>query len=218
MSYRLILASSSPRRSELLHLLQIPFDIIPGDVDETIDPSLPPSTIVETLSMRKAQAVHQHIRSLAKVEYDDAVIIGADTIVVQDGKVLGKPADGEEAYTMLQALQGKTHEVYSGIACIQVASRRQTVVHRSTRVTMKSLTPQKILKYIESGEPMDKAGAYGIQGLGAILVDRIEGDYFNVVGLPISLLSDILEEYGILWEGGDQEQRANEHLSNHFIQ
>lgn len=202
MSYRLILASSSPRRSELLNLLKIPYKIIPSDVDETVDPSETPSNIVQALAMRKADAVYERLIHSPNDGDNDTVIIGADTIVVLEGKVLGKPADDQEAFHMLQSLQGRSHEVYSGIACIHTGSNLRLASSRMTRVTMKQFTQQKILKYIETGEPMDKAGAYGIQGLGAVLVDRIEGDYFNVVGLPISLLTDMLEYYGIHWEEG----------------
>lgn len=196
MKQQLVLASSSPRRRELLALLQIPYEVLPAETDETVDLSLAPSDIVEILSLRKAQAVYDRLEK----EERSCIIIGADTIVVLDGQVLGKPADEAYAYNMLQALQGKTHQVFSGVACIDTATGRRSVSHRMTKVTMKGLTPRQIQRYIRTGEPLDKAGAYGIQGYGAILVERIEGDFYNVVGLSVSLLSDMLEDFGLRQE------------------
>jgi septum formation protein len=188
-----ILASSSPRRRELIRSLQLPYEIIVSHADETTPPGMPPAEIVETLSLRKAAAVREKIREADK----DGVIVGSDTIVVLDGKVLGKPENEEDSFRMLQSLQGRTHQVYSGIACLDAATGRQSTAHRMTLVTMKPLGEEQIWRYIRTGEPKDKAGSYAIQGLGATIVERIEGDYFNVVGLPVSLLADMLREYGI---------------------
>ncbi|MBE9917978.1 septum formation inhibitor Maf [Paenibacillus donghaensis] len=192
-SRRIVLASTSPRRQELIASLHVPYEIHPSHVDEYTPKEWSPEHIVEELSLRKAQAVYAEIADPG----EDAVVVGSDTIVVLGDEVLGKPADDEDAFRMLKSLQGKTHQVYTGIACIDAANGQTQVRHRMTLVTMKELSDAQIKAYIKSGEPSDKAGAYGIQGLGAILVERIEGCYFTVVGLPVSLLSDMLPEFGI---------------------
>ncbi len=186
----LILASSSPRRQELIRMLHHPFRIEPADVDESMPSGTPPDQLVEQLSLRKAAAVFAR----SKQAGERGVVIGSDTVVVIDGMILGKPANEQEAESMLQQLQGRGHEVYSGVACLDVHSGSSIVRHRNTRVFMKPLSDEHIRKYVDTGEPMDKAGAYAIQGRGALFVDRIEGCYFNVVGLPLSLLADMLEE------------------------
>jgi septum formation protein len=189
----LILASSSPRRQELIRSLGLPVEIYVNDVDETVPGHLGPSAIVETLSLRKAEAAAERVKEAGH----SGIIIGSDTIVALSEHVLGKPRDKADAARMLQALQGSTHEVYSGVACIDTKTGDSAVRHRLTRVSMKRLTAEQIERYIATGEPMDKAGAYAIQGLGATIVDHIEGDYFNVVGLPLSLLSDMLRQFDI---------------------
>lgn len=192
-SRRIVLASTSPRRQELIASLHIPYEIHPSHADEHTPDDWTPQQIVEGLALRKAEAVY----SLIADPSQNAVIVGSDTIVVLDEQVLGKPVDDADAFRMLKSLQGRTHHVYTGVACIDAASGLELVRHRSTKVTMKELSDQKIDAYVKSGEPGDKAGAYGIQGLGATLVERIEGCYFTVVGLPVSLLSDMLSEFGI---------------------
>ncbi|WP_243734906.1 Maf family protein [Paenibacillus turpanensis] len=192
-SLKLVLASSSPRRQELLRLLQLPFTIVTRDTDESTEPGMSPACIVESLSLRKAEAVRQH---LADQGDTDSLIIGSDTIVVLDGQALGKPSGKEDALRMLQALRGREHEVYSGVACVDASRGIAKVKHRVTKVYMKPLRDEQLARYIATGEPMDKAGAYGIQGMGAMLVDKIEGDFFNVVGLPVSLLSEMLLDFG----------------------
>lgn len=189
----LILASSSPRRQELIRSLGLPYIIRVSDADETVEGEITPSEMVEMLSLRKAATVREQLRSSG----EQGVIIGSDTIVVFDGKVLGKPADEQDSFRMLKWLQGATHQVYSGIACVDAATGKQAVAHRITQVRMKPLSDEQIWRYIATGEPKDKAGSYAIQGLGATIVDSIEGDYFNVVGLPLSLLSDLLLEFDI---------------------
>ncbi|MCZ8519092.1 MULTISPECIES: Maf family protein [Paenibacillus] len=189
----LILASSSPRRQELIGSLGLPYAIRVSDVDETTEPGLTPAQIVEELSARKAGAVCER----CKAEEASGIVIGSDTIVVLDGQVLGKPQDEEDAFRMLSALQGRRHQVYTGVACFDLDSGERHVSHRVTEVFMKVLKESQIRRYIATGEPMDKAGSYGIQGLGATMIDRIEGDYFNVVGLPLSLLSSLLERLGV---------------------
>lgn len=193
MKHTLILASSSPRRRELIQSLRLPVQIHPSEAGETIEPGLSPAEIVEILSLRKAQAVADQCGT----GQNGSIVVGSDTIVVLHGKVLGKPQNRQDARSMLNLLQGRTHEVYSGVACIQLGTERSRTAHRSTSVTMKPLTLERIERYIETGEPMDKAGAYAIQGIGATLIEEIHGDYFTVVGLPLSLLSDMLGELGV---------------------
>ncbi|BFH12387.1 Maf-like protein [Paenibacillus dendritiformis] len=189
----LILASSSPRRQELIRALGLPYSVQPSDADETVPPGWPPDRIVEQLALRKADAVARGRRSEGK----DGIVVGSDTIVVLDGAVLGKPENEADAERALTALQGRSHEVYTGVALVQVSDGRTAVSHRATVVHMKPCSTERIRRYIATGEPMDKAGSYGIQGVGATLVERIEGCYFNVVGLPLSLLTDMLEPFGI---------------------
>ncbi|MCF2937305.1 Maf family protein [Paenibacillus alkaliterrae] len=193
---QLVLASSSPRRKELVASLDLslPVYILSTDTDESIEPDWTPVQVVEQLSLRKAQAAAAMLR---QQNADSSVIIGSDTIVVLDGDVLGKPVDDEEAKAMLKRMQGRAHEVYTGVACVLSASGEAIVAHRMTKVQMKPLSDERIARYAATGEPRDKAGSYGIQGLGATIVDRIDGCYFNVVGLPLSLLSDMLAEYDI---------------------
>lgn len=191
--YRLILASSSPRRQELIRLLKLPYDIRVSRVDERIAADATPEQIVHELSVRKAQAVHDEMTHPER----NGIIIGADTVVVFDKHILRKPKDERDAFQMLDTLQGNTHHVYSGVACIDAESGRAIVDHCVTAVMFKPLSARRIKRYIATGEPYDKAGAYAIQGLGATLIEKIEGDYFNVVGLPLSLLSDMLGKFGV---------------------
>ncbi|PZE19969.1 Maf family protein [Paenibacillus xerothermodurans] len=191
---KLVLASSSPRRQELIRTLQLPFEIRVSDVNEDTATGLEPWEIVEQLSSRKASAVCEMYRS---VQPREAIVIGSDTIVALDGQVLGKPKHKADAVSMLYALQGRAHQVFTGVACIDLSSGTHLVDHRATSVFMKPLTDRQIERYVETGEPMDKAGSYAIQGIGATMVERIEGDYFTVVGLPMALLSDLLERLGM---------------------
>lgn len=185
----IILASQSPRRKELLNQMGLKgFKVTSPDVDEDIDENMHPSLMVEELSLRKAKAVAAHADS-------DAIVIAADTVVALEGTVLGKPVDERDAFTMLSALSANRHYVYTGYTVVQ-GSRIETA-HEVTAVDFRELSPDEIEHYIATGEPMDKAGAYGIQGLGALLIDRIEGDYFNVMGLPIQRLSRTLAEFGL---------------------
>ena len=155
----LILASSSPRRQELIRLLGYPVEVVPSDVDESVEDGLAPARIVEELSLRKALAVLERLPAGSGA---GGIVVGSDTIVVQDGRALGKPRDDEEAAAMLRSLQGRPHEVYSGLALVDAASPgRRTVAHRMTRVWMKPLDERRIRNYIATGEPRDKAGGYG---------------------------------------------------------
>lgn len=187
----LVLASSSPRRQELIQMLGLPFEIATNDVDETVSNDLSPKQIVEELSLRKAQA------STARITDSQSIVIGSDTIVVYLEEVLGKPKDQEDAFRMLKLIEGKTHQVYTGITCIDVGESRIVTRSRVTDVRMKALSDEQIRAYIATGEPMDKAGAYAVQGIGSTIVESINGDHFNVVGMSLSLLSEMLEELGV---------------------
>lgn len=189
----IILASTSPRRRELVSSLNIPFEVIPSQADEHYEAAWKPEEIVTELAKRKAEAVYHTLEH----ERRTGIIVGSDTIVVRDGYILGKPADKLEAADMLRSLQGRSHEVYSGVACIDSVTGKSLVDYRRTIVTMKPCSEREVLAYAASGEGLDKAGAYGIQGLGATIVAGIEGCYFNVVGLPLALLSEMLETLGI---------------------
>lgn len=184
----IVLASNSPRRRELLGQMGIKeFQIISPDVDEGVAPGLTPAGIVEELSLRKARA--------AETAGPDGLIIAADTVVALDGMVLGKPQNEAEAFAMLSSLSGREHHVYTGVTVLQ--GGQAVTEHEETAVTFRALEPDEIRGYIATGEPMDKAGAYGIQGLGALLVSGIQGDYCNVVGLPVFRLGGILKRFGI---------------------
>lgn len=176
----LILASKSPRRKELLSLITNDFVIRSADVDESLPENISPAKAVEYLSKIKA----------IPFKNDVDTVIGADTVVAADGKILGKPADRKDAYNMLKMLSGKYHSVFTGVTVIKPNSIQTLSVE--TKVKFFELTDSEIYNYTETGECDDKAGAYGIQGKGALLVEKIEGDYFNVVGLPVSTLNKML--------------------------
>jgi len=188
--YRIILASASPRRKMLLKQLGLDFDVIPSSIDESFDAASDPVRLAMDLSARKAREV------LGKAD-KNSLIIAADTLVVKDG-ILGKPRDSDEARSMLARISGSWHQVVTGITVVKYDDEERFVTDfESTRVKMKSFGKDTIEAYVKSGECMGKAGAYAIQGLGSVLVERIEGCYFNVVGLPISKLVDILNTLGI---------------------
>ncbi len=189
---RIILASSSPRRIELLKGLGLKFDILPADIDETIYISDSPAMIARRLALQKAIAVQQ---KLNQNEFTNTLIIAGDTIVVLGKRILGKPATKREAIKMLAQLSGKTHLVITALCILK--DEKKVVGHEITKVTFQKLSKGMIRRYVATGEPMDKAGAYGIQGKAALLVKKIEGDYFNVMGLPLVLLSEMLEKFGI---------------------
>lgn len=189
----LVLASTSPRRKELIQLLGLQVEVVSSSADETVETEWTPAETVELLALRKATEV----AGTRKRKSAQEIVIGADTIVVCDQQILGKPQDQDDAYHMLSMLQGRAHDVYTGVACIDMVTGQKVVRHRKTQVWMRPLSDDQIMRYIASGEPADKAGAYGIQGRGAAIVDRIDGCYFTVVGLPISLLSEMLSVYGV---------------------
>jgi septum formation protein len=181
---RLILASRSPRRLELLTRFGIPFETFVPDVDETCD--LPAAEAVEAISRRKARATAS--------SFPDAFILAADTLVSADGVSLGKPSGREDAVRMLRLLSGRTHQVYTGVSVCSPGGRLLTETDCSD-VSFCSVPEEEILAYVRSGEPMDKAGAYGIQGLGSLLVQKIDGEFYNVVGLPVSDIAANLEGF-----------------------
>jgi septum formation protein len=189
---KIILASSSPRRIELLKGLGLKFEILPANIDETISTSPSPVAIARQLAVQKAFAVQQKIN---RKEFTNTLIIAGDTIVILGKKILGKPTTKAEAIKMLTRLSGKTHLVITGLCILK--GKKKVVGHEITKVTFQKLSKRTIRKYVNTGEPMDKAGAYGIQGKAALLVKKIEGDYFNVMGLPLALLSEMLKNFRI---------------------
>lgn len=184
-----ILASQSPRRRELMKLLGIDFKVMVDNTPEHIDTNLPPDKVVCALAGFKGENVAKTLGDDA-----DAVIIAADTVVAADGKILGKPADADEAEKMLSFLSSRVHEVYTGVYIKDIVTGESVNFHEKTEVFFRRLDMEEIKRYIKTGEPMDKAGAYGIQGLGALFVERINGDYFNVVGLPVCKLAESLKK------------------------
>ena len=187
---RVILASASPRRRELLSLIGIEHEVLPANIDESYLAGETPRQHAERLAREKAAAI----------DVADAVTIGSDTIVVVDGDVLGKPRDRQHAAEMLQRLSGRAHVVMTGVAVRwqgHIVSGLEEV-----GVTFRTLTPDQIERYIDTGEPMDKAGAYGIQGYGATIVDRVDGDYFAVMGLALNRLVRLFGEVGLRYTFG----------------
>ena len=186
-----VLASKSPRRKELLKNIGIQSEIIPANVDESALSSLPPEKMVTQLALLKATEV---ARSFGKNTY----VIAADTVVVMNGEIFGKPQNIADAKRMLTALSGATHSVYTGYCVINCTDATAVARYEKTDVTFRALTEDEIDAYIKTREPMDKAGSYGIQGKGSIFIEKINGDYFNVVGLPVCALSKLLsDEFGI---------------------
>lgn len=189
----IVLASNSPRRKELLAMLGLKFEVIPDNTPECIDECMMPYDAVKALAMFKGNNVR---KTLAKDK--DAIVIAADTVVVIENKVLGKPKNQQEAEEMLKALSGKAHCVYTGVYLVENLSGKSSNFYEKTEVYFKNLDINEIKDYINTGEPMDKAGSYGIQNLGSLFVEKIYGDYFNVVGLPVCSLGKVLKkDFGI---------------------
>jgi nucleoside triphosphate pyrophosphatase len=191
---RFILASASPRRTQLLSMVEINHEVVPPEVDEQHDVPSEPGAHVKILAERKALYVSGQAQ--------DAVVLGADTIVYHDGEILGKPKDFEHACRLVGRLAGSEHEVFTGIALAGPDGEPVQSAYEVTRVRFRPLDHQHIEAYVRTGEPMDKAGAYGIQGYGAILVESVHGCYFNVMGLPLSLLVRMLETRGLDYRFG----------------
>lgn len=195
----IILASQSPRRQQLLGQIGLDHFIVrPARGEEIMDPALSPAQLVEELSRQKA-------REVAGASDPGDLVIAADTVVAIDGRVLGKPHDREEACAMLSALSGREHTVYTGVTVCR--DDRMLTQHEATQVRFRPLSPREIRAYVDSGEPMDKAGGYGVQELGALLVEGIRGDYFNVVGLPLCRLGQMLSQFGVELLAGKEEQK-----------
>ena len=182
---QLILASQSPRRKELLGLFRIPFSVQVADIDETIDPTLPPYEEVARVSRKKAEAIARG---------DTDVVIAADTIVVCDGKILGKPADEADAFRMLRLLSGKRHQVMTGLTVLRGDTAR--VCTEVTDIHFRELSEGEIRAYIATGEPMDKAGAYAIQGGAGTFVEALDGSFENVMGFPVEEVGAMLKQFG----------------------
>ncbi|TBL81635.1 Maf family protein [Paenibacillus thalictri] len=248
-SFQLILASSSPRRQELIRSLGLPYKIIVSDVDESTRPGLSPAQVVEELSLRKALAVYDGLSA----DETPGIVIGSDTIVVLNEGILGKPRNADDAFMMLKGLQGRTHRVFTGLACIRTksgmefaeqplgnsagnptvddprpgksgdektggyepallfgdigqyrivseyaAGQPETLVgHTVSKVTFRPMSDDEIWAYVKTGDPLDKAGSYGIQGLGSVFVEKIEGDFYSIMGLPLNLLYWMLQQFGV---------------------
>lgn len=186
---KIVLASASPRRNELLRNIGLRFVIDASEYEEDMDLPLPPRALARHLSREKARAVAARHR--------DALVIAADTFIVFRGKILGKPHTGLEAMKMLKMLNGKAHTVITGFTVMDTGSGKTVSGAAESRVWFRKLGPPELRAYVESGEPLDKAGAYAIQGLGSAIVKKIEGDFFNIVGLPVSMLVECLKKFGI---------------------
>ena len=187
----LVLASASPRRQELLARLGIPFTVQASHISE-VHPSGPHAQAVAAVALDKARAVARRWTAGA------AIVLGADTEVVLDGRYLGKPRDAADAARMLRALRGRTHEVVTGVALVEAPSGREETAAVTTRVTMTEASAEEIAAYVATGEPLDKAGAYAVQGEGGRLVARVDGCFTNVVGLPVGTTRRLLERWGLL--------------------
>ena len=205
---QIILASASPRRKELLEQMGMEFEIVPAKGEEIVTKTAP-GDVVSELSRQKAREVASGVLSYNETHPDlatpqDLLVIGADTVVACDGEILGKPADEADAIRMLSLLSGRTHHVDTGVTFVFLDKNGRAGEHsfyEKTEVTMYPISEEEIARYVASGEPMDKAGSYGIQGLGAIHIEKIHGDYNNVVGLPVARVYQELKRLGInVWD------------------
>ncbi len=186
---KIILASASPRREELLKKIGLKFEVEPSNYEEDMHSELKPHELARKISLKKAEAVAK--------KHQDAIVIAADTFIVFGGKILGKPHTEVEAKNMLKTINGQSHSVITGFTIIDADKNKTLSKSIETKVYLRKLASKEIDAYIKSKEPLDKAGAYAIQGLGSVIVERIEGDYFNVIGLPLSALAESLKEFGI---------------------
>lgn len=191
MSRRLVLGSGSPRRKELLSMLGLRFDVAVSNVEELAEEDESPEEFVSRVALEKGREVARR--------YDDAVVLAADTIVVLAGEILGKPADNQGAIAMLRNLSGKEHAVLTAVAVVDSASGRVDTGLERTRVWFRDLYDREIAEYVRREHVFDKAGGYAIQGLAAAFIPRIEGNYANVVGLPVPLVVELLKRQGVDW-------------------
>lgn len=189
MKRKIILASTSPRRRGLLQQIGLEFEIIPSKYEEDMTLKLPPHKLAMTLARGKALDVAQRVSK--------GIVIGADTFIVLDNKILGKPKNKEDAKRMLRKSSGKTQNVYSGVAMIDAKTKKELVGYEVTRIKIRKIDDEEIEKYVATGEPLDKAGALCPQGLGAIFVEKIDGCYSNVIGLPLHCLFKNLKKFGV---------------------
>jgi septum formation protein len=185
----IILASTSPRRKELMEKLGLEFQTVSSDYEENMDSKLEPLELAKTLSAGKAEAVAS--------QYPDHIIIGADTFIALDNKLLGKPHTEIKAAEMLKHISGKPISVITGFTIIDTSKNKKISKAIETKVYIKDLSDEEITSYVKTKEPLDKAGAFGIQGIGAVIVRKIDGDFFNVMGLPLFDLSESLKEFGV---------------------
>ena len=189
---RIVLASTSPRRSSLLRQIGIPFDVVAPDVDESrYSFDADPAGTAERLALAKARSV----AARPDVHARDRLVLGADTVVLFEGRVLGKPKDADDAYAMLRNLTGRSHRVLTGFAVLDAGTNRAVTGHEWTAVSMRELTDAEIRAYVDTGEPLDKAGSYGAHALGAGLITRVEGCFYNVIGLPLARLLVTLKTF-----------------------
>lgn len=186
---KIILASASPRRKELLEKIGLEFEVEAGNGQEETSPAIEPHKLVLQNSVKKAESV--------AANHKNAIVISADTIGVIDNLILGKPHTADEARKMLRQISGRSHLVITGFTVLDTSTRKIVSATVDTTVYIGELTSQEIDTYVKTGEPLDKAGSYAIQGLGAVIVEKIEGDYYNVMGLPLHALSEALKEFGI---------------------
>lgn len=186
---QIILASSSPRRKALLENLGLEFKVDTSNTPEHVHENLEPHHLARLLSLEKAQAVAER--------HGDAIVIAADTIGVLEGQVIGKPISEDDACRMLNRMSGKSHLVITGFTIVDTRNKKTITRSIETKVSFRRLSDEEITAYVTSGEPMDKAGAYAIQGLGSLFVDKIEGDYYNVIGLPLSAIAESLRDFGV---------------------
>lgn len=202
---KIVLASASPRRAALLRQIGLPFEVVESGLDEDEVKERDPKLLAGQLALRKAKAVAETV--------SDGVIIAADTVVCVDGRLLGKPVDADEAVAMLRSLSGRCHNVITGLALIAQPEGRIESHVECTSVYMRTLLSEEIDWYVASGEPFDKAGGYGIQGKAAVFVERLDGCYYNVVGLPLTALWRLFGSLGIrIWEGaGTYDNTAPNH-------
>jgi len=185
----IILASASPRRKELLERIGLKFEVEPSNYEEGISSELGPHELAKSLSLEKAKLVAQN--------HKNTLVIAADTFIVFESRILGKPRTETEAKEMLKTMNGKPHSVITGFTIIDTDSNKALSRSVETKVHLRQLSSNEIDAYVRSKEPLDKAGAYAIQGLGAVIVEKIEGDFFNVIGLPLSALTESLKEFGV---------------------
>jgi septum formation protein len=187
---KIILASASPRRKELLEKIGLKFEVEPSNHEEAIPSVVEPHEFAQKISLKKAKVIAS--------KHENAIVIAADTFIVFGNQIMGKPHTDTEARKMLEAINGQSHYVITGFSIVDTDSNMALSRAVETKVSIKKLTPAEIDAYVKSKEPLDKAGAYAIQGLGAVIVERIEGDYYNVMGLPLNALTEALKEFGIM--------------------